>query len=91
MKNTLDTVKADPLSSLPMRTAVAKAMVSSNVGTKSEAASLILDSKLSGRCVSVETCQEALKFMESLGKEGSAGKDQLLILILSKFPFAKNL
>ena len=90
VKSALDMVQADSLSSLPMRTAVAKAIVSTNVGSKAQAISLILDSKLNARCVTVETCRDALKFIESLGKDGVSGRDQLMTQIMTKFPFAKD-
>jgi len=85
VQQTVDDVKADPLSSLSMRVAVAKAMISANVGSSDDAASLVLDSKLNVRGVTVETCQDALAFMASLDK-----KEQMMQLILSKFPFAKE-
>lgn len=88
VKSAVEDLKSNSLSSLPMRTAVAKAMLSTNVGSKEEASSLILDSKLEGvRCVTVETCREALAFMESLESEK---KERMRMLIMAKFPFAKD-
>ena len=49
VQQAVDGVKADPLSSLSMRVAVAKAMISANVGSSDDAASLVLDSKLNVR------------------------------------------
>ena len=86
----LNGVETDSLSSLPMRIAVAKAILSANVGSASDACSLILDSKLNIRSVTVETCREALKFMESLGKDGAEAKERMKMLIAKKFPFAKD-
>ena len=68
-----------------MRVAVAKAMVSANVGSTDDAASLVLDSKLNVRGVTVETCQDTLAFMASLDK-----KEQMMQLIMTKFPFARD-
>mmetsp|Transcript_2204 Transcript_2204/g.4222 ORF Transcript_2204/g.4222 Transcript_2204/m.4222 type:complete len:950 (-) Transcript_2204:232-3081(-) len=90
IKSTLDSVQADPLSSLPMRIVLAKALISSNIATQSECVSLILDSKLSGRFVTMTTCRDALEFMESMGKDAIFGKRELMTLIISKFPFAKD-
>jgi hypothetical protein len=89
IQSTLNTVNADPLSSLPMRMAVAKAMLLASVGTKDDALSLIIDSKLAGREVTVESCREALKFIESTGDDGK--KEQLKMLVVGKFPFVKDL
>lgn len=88
VQSAVDSVKADPVASLPMRIAVAKAMIA--VGGSSsakDASSLILDSKLNVPCVTVETCREAVTFMESLG---GGNKERLMILVMAKFPFAKD-
>eukprot|EP00581_Thalassiosira_minuscula_P017759 CAMPEP_0183722740 /NCGR_PEP_ID=MMETSP0737-20130205/14604_1 /TAXON_ID=385413 /ORGANISM="Thalassiosira miniscula, Strain CCMP1093" /LENGTH=974 /DNA_ID=CAMNT_0025952969 /DNA_START=188 /DNA_END=3112 /DNA_ORIENTATION=+ len=81
-------VKADALSSLPLRIAVARAMLETKVGSSGEAAALVLDSKLNVRCVTVETCREALQFMELTGDKHN--KEQMKQLIDAKFPFAKD-
>jgi len=92
----VEEIKADALSSLPMRIAVARAMLSTNVGSSSDATSLILDCKLNVRCVSVETCREAMQFMDSLGTKEEGGgennnnKGRMMQLIMAKFPFAKD-
>ncbi len=90
IKSTLDSVKSNPLSSLPMKIVLAKAMISSNMATKSDCVSLILDSKLNGRSVTMTTCRDALEFMDSLGKDAITGKGELIQLIMAKFPFAKD-
>jgi hypothetical protein len=69
--------------------AVARAMLSAKVGSIAEASSLLLDSKLNLRGVTIATCREALALMESLGAN-EEDKGQMLKLIISKFPFAKN-
>lgn len=88
VKSAWDAVKADPLSSLPMRTAVSKAMISAQVGKKEDALSLILDSKMAGRGVNIESCREALKFV---GSVDPGVKEQLQMLVVAKFPFVKDL
>ena len=85
VQQAVDGVKADPLSSLSMRVAVSKAIISANVGSSDDAASLVLDSKLDVRGVTVETCQDALAFMASLDK-----KEQMMQLVMAKFPFARD-
>lgn len=89
VKMAVDTVKSDPLSSLPMRIAVARAVLCASLGSSADAASLILSSKLNVRGVTIESCREALAFMESLGTDGKY-KDQLTTLITTKFAFAKD-
>lgn len=88
----MDGVKNNPLSTLSMRVAVAKAMLSTNVGSSADAASLVLDSKLSVRGVTVESCQEAVAFMDSLDKAGEGGgnKERMMMLIMTKYTFAKD-
>mmetsp|Transcript_23858 Transcript_23858/g.54142 ORF Transcript_23858/g.54142 Transcript_23858/m.54142 type:complete len:384 (+) Transcript_23858:281-1432(+) len=79
-------VKSDPLSSLPMRTAVAKALVSTGAGSKADAAALILDSELNTRGVDMETCRAALDFMGTLGSDN---KNAMAALVKARFPFSK--
>lgn len=88
IQSALNAVKSDPLSSLPMRTAVSKAMISAKVGQTKDAIALIMDSTLAGRGVNIESCREALQFVESV--EPSA-KEQLQVLVAAKFPFVKDL
>jgi hypothetical protein len=86
----VDNVKANPTSChLSKVIAVARAMLSTSVGSCAEASLMLLHSKLNFRGVSIETCREALALLVSLGAdEGS--KEQLMMLISSKFPFAKD-
>ena len=88
----MDGVKNNPLSTLSMRVAIAKAMLSTNVGSSADAASLLLDSKLNVRGVTVESCQEAVAFMDSLDNAGEGGgnKERMMKLIMTKFTFAKD-
>lgn len=85
------TVKADPLSSLPLRIAVAKAMISADIGTSNDSLSLILDSKLAGRGVTINSCLEALQFIKSVGSDTAAREEQWKMLVTAKFPFVKDL
>ena len=79
-------VKSDPSSSLPMRTAVAEALISTGAGSKADAAALILDSKLNTRGVDMETCRTALDFMGTLD---SKSKNAMAALVKARFPFSK--
>jgi len=88
VQSAIDRVKNDVASDLPTRTAVANAIISTGVGSASDSLSLILDSKLNCRCVNVDSCREALKFIESVGSD--SGKGQFKALIVTKFPFLKD-
>ena len=89
VKSVVEKIRSDDASCLSMRTAVGKAMISSGLGSAPDALSMILDSKLNCRDVTVESCRDALKFIESVG--GDSGKGQFQALVLTKFPFAKDL
>ena len=88
IKAGVDRVKSDPLSSFPLRLEVSKAMISAQVGSKEDALSLLLDSELAGLGVSLEACQRALHFVESVDPDT---KEKLKILVVSKFPFVRDL
>lgn len=83
-------VKTKPMSNLLKVIAVAAAMFSTKVGSSAEASSLLLDSKLNLRGVTIAACREALVLLKSLGTD-KENKEQLMKLIISKFPFAKDL
>lgn len=85
----VDDVKADSMSNLSKVIAVARAMLSAKVGSSAEASTLLLDSKLKLRGVTMETCREALALMDFLGTD-EEDKEQMMKLIISKFPFAKD-
>ncbi|KAL3784716.1 hypothetical protein HJC23_007725 [Cyclotella cryptica] len=91
IQSAFKTVKAVPMSSLPLRVEVAKAMVSAHIGTSDDALSLILDSELVGRGVTVNSCREALQFIESVGPDSAGLKEQWKMLVTAKFPFVKDL
>jgi hypothetical protein len=75
-----------PPSGLPLRIAVAKAVLSTGSdGGSSQASALVLDSGLNVPGVSVETCQEALSLMATLGCQ-----ERMMELVMAKFPFAKD-
>lgn len=91
LKTVVDNLKANPMSyHLSKVIAVARAMLSTSVGSCAEASLMLLDSKLNFRGVSIETCREALALLGSLGAD-EGNKEQLMMLISSRFPFAKDL
>lgn len=88
IKAGVNMVESDALSSFPLRLEVSKAMISAQVGSKKDALSLILDSKLAGQGVNMESCQRALQFVESVDPDT---KEHLKMLVVAKFPFVKDL
>jgi hypothetical protein len=91
VKMAVDNVKANPMShQLSKVIAVVRAMLSTKVGSSADASLLLLDSKLNFRGVSIKTCREALALFGSLGANDGS-KEQLMMLISSRFPFAKDL
>eukprot|EP00566_Odontella_aurita_P002766 CAMPEP_0113530782 /NCGR_PEP_ID=MMETSP0015_2-20120614/3136_1 /TAXON_ID=2838 /ORGANISM="Odontella" /LENGTH=909 /DNA_ID=CAMNT_0000429553 /DNA_START=181 /DNA_END=2910 /DNA_ORIENTATION=+ /assembly_acc=CAM_ASM_000160 len=83
--------KENMLTSLPMRIAVAKALISTKAGSVTEATSLIIDGGIDGRGVSVDSCCEALKCLCSFGEGATKGKEKWLELAKKRFPFAPSL
>ena len=88
VKSAIEKVNCDAAADLPLRTAVAKAAITSGVGNATDSISVILDSKLNCRCVNVESCREALEFIATVG--GDSGKGQFQALVATKFPFLKD-
>mmetsp|Transcript_285 Transcript_285/g.552 ORF Transcript_285/g.552 Transcript_285/m.552 type:complete len:918 (+) Transcript_285:161-2914(+) len=88
VNSAIERVKSDAATDLPMRTAVAKAIVTLGEGSAPDSLSVILDSKLNCRCVNVDSCREALEFIASVG--GDSGKGQFQALLVTKFPFLKD-
>lgn len=85
-----DCVKAESMSNLSKVIAVARAMVSTKVGSNAEASSMLLESQLNLRGVTLEACREAMTLMESLGLD-KENKDAMMKLIITRFPFAKDM
>ena len=99
VRSAAEGIGADASSGLPTRTAVARAVLSAArdagsdvAAAEAEASSLILDGGLDARRVTVETCREALEFLESLGTtgDGSGYGERMRTLIAAKFPLAKD-
>ena len=84
-------VRNDPLTDLPMRVAVMKALLLSNTGTPEAATSLILDGGLEGRKVSVANCRKAISCLNSFGESVEEAKECFISKLKDKFPLAKEL
>jgi len=89
VKSKAQQVKADALTDLPTRIAVADALTRIQHPTL-DAITLITDGGLQGRQVTVPNCKKALKFLTSLGEEASQARNIWLTGIQSKFQLATD-
>jgi hypothetical protein len=85
-----DCVKSESMPNLSKVIAVVRAMVLTKVGSNAEASSMLLDSQLNMRGVTLEACVEAMAVMEFLGLD-KENKDDMTRLIRTRFPFAKDM
>ena len=81
-----EAVRADKVTPLPLRIAVANAMVRTEVASAADAAKIILDGGIDSRAVSVETCREALVALRTFG--ASDGATKWLEITKARFPLA---
>ena len=87
-------IKKNPLTDLPMRVAVMKALITTNTGTLKDAISLVMDGGLDGKKVSISNCKKAIQCFDSLGKDAKDAKDaklKFISMVREKFPVAKHL
>lgn len=64
-------IKENPTTDLPMRTAVAKALIKSNSGSIGDACDIIIKGGINSKKVSFESCQVARSTLESFGDEAT--------------------
>lgn len=81
-------IREMPLTDLPMRTAVVKAIADTKHGSLKEALPLITDGGIDSRNVTVETSLEALNLLSSLGAEADDATKQWTDTVQSRFPIA---
>ena len=86
VKAARDKVLNDPLTTLPTRVAVAKALVSTKTSSVADAASLIVNGGLQGRGVFVESCRAALTALRGLGSEADDATSQWISDVKQRFP-----
>lgn len=79
-----------PLSSLPMRVEVAKALVKISKASVAEAATLIVDGGLSGYGVSVVNCRMALDELTALGPDALNARLKWVSAVNAHFPLLKD-
>jgi hypothetical protein len=74
------------LTTLALRTAVAKALVETQTGSVTEAAALIISDGLDSRMVNVDSCREALRALQSFGDEATVAVADWTLQMKSRFP-----
>lgn len=82
--------RADPLTSLPLRVAIAQALASTKSEPPESAAKLIVEGGMKSRGVTFEACRAALSALESFGKDASVLAVQWTSAVKDHFPLAKN-
>ena len=76
----------DGLTALPLRCAIAKAVVESSAGPVSEACCLITKDGIRSRGVTVASCHQALAVLKSFGKDGEAAVEDWIAEVKATFP-----
>ncbi|GKY99467.1 hypothetical protein MPSEU_000901100 [Mayamaea pseudoterrestris] len=76
----------DELTALPLRVAIAKALVETKAGSVVDACALIVDCGIKSRGVSVDTCSEALSVLKSLGSGAEQATKMWIAAVKAQFP-----
>lgn len=91
VKAAADRVRLDKLTELPLRTAVAQAMVETKTGSVPEAASLITDGGIDSRNVTVQSCSDALAVLKSFGTDGTQAVESWTNAVRQRFEKATSI
>jgi len=85
-------VRADEATSLPVRVAVAKALVDTKTGSVQDACSIITEGNAvdTSRNVTVETCRYALETLKSFGNEATSAIDAWVSAVKRRFPLLSD-
>jgi len=81
-------IRKEPLTDLPLRTAVVKAIADTKHGSIKDALPLITDGGVDSRKVTVESCLDALDLLKSLGADASDAVKQWTESVQKRFPNA---
>jgi hypothetical protein len=84
-KKAAERIRSDVQVDLPFRSAVARALVETKVGSVSEAASLITEGGINARRVTAETCSDALQVLKSFGNDGTKAVEEWSAAVRSRF------
>jgi len=85
---TVSKILEDPLTDLPMRTAVVKVIAESKPGSLKDALLLITKGGIDSRKVTVETCLAALNLLKDLGVEAADSSKEWSQAVRNRFPSA---
>jgi len=83
-------LKQDSHAPLPMRVAVAKALVLTKAAPVSEAVDLILKSGITSRAVDVSSCRLAQTALKEFGEEGSDASTKWTEIVKQRFPLLQD-
>ena len=64
-------VREEKATNLQLRTAVCRALVNHNIGSREDALSMVLADGMNGRGVSMDTCRETLEVLQQLGDDAA--------------------
>lgn len=88
IKSATTKIRENPLTDLPMRTAVVKAVTDANIEPIKNAVVLITDGGMDSRKVSVETSRAALDLLRILGTDAEKAANRWTDAIQKRFPDA---
>lgn len=91
VKDAAARIRSNKLTDIHLRSAVARAMVEANVGSVSDAASLITDGGIESRNVSIQSCKEALQDLKSFGADGSHAVESWTKIVRQRFDKATSI
>jgi hypothetical protein len=82
--------KQDKQTSLPLRVAIAEAIVKTKSDSLEAATNLVLNDGLDGRGVDVDACRSALTTLKGFGSESETSAKQWVEAVKCRFPIAAN-
>lgn len=83
-------VRNNNITDLPMRIAVAKALVNTSTGSVSDACAMIVEGGLDGRGVTPECCRQALACLEGFGEDANDAKSEWISSVKERFPMIQQ-
>lgn len=82
--------RSDPLTSLPLRCAVAEVLVTTKLEDRASAAKLVVEGGIDSRGVTIESCRAALATLKGLGKEATSSAEEWTSIVKKRYPMIKN-
>lgn len=81
-----NSIRAEKQTQLPLRTAVARTMLEMKTGSVEDAVSLITESGMDCRGVTIVSCQDALRSLKSFGADDNESVIEWKKTVLQRFP-----